>query len=174
MAYKPKPIKTTVSAAIADAFSMIEELAGEMRETYDNMEGANMGHMPKCETAGQTTDELEALSQPDDPSGTIADLEVTSTEMVNKDKRKGTSRDMRLSNAQSLLQDAIGVLNETDFEELLKEQATKEGKREPKDDEEYQDVDGKSADDLSDEAQSLANELEEAANVSVEFPGMFG
>lgn len=159
MAYKPKPIKTTVGAAIADAFSAIDELATEMRETYDNMESANMGHMPKCETAGQTADELEALSQPDDPSETIADLEVTSTEMVNKDKRKGTSRDMRLSNAQSLLQDAIEALNQFEPEGL--------------DDDEENEV-SKGAKELKDEAEELVNSLDEAANVSVEFPGMFG
>lgn len=169
MAYKPKPLKTTVGAAITDAFSAIEELAGEMRETADNMSNANMEHMPKYETANGTADELENLSAPDDPSSTIAELEVTSTEMVNKDKRKGPSRDVRLSNAQSLLQDAIGVLNETDFEELLKTQA---GATSDKD--EVTDVDGKTADDLKDEADTLANELEEAANVSVEFPGMYG
>lgn len=159
MAYKPKPIKTTVAAAIVDAFSAIEELAGEMRETADNMENANMGHMPKCEAAGSAADELENLSQPGDPTDVLGELEVSSTEMVNKDKRKGASRDMRMSNAQSLLQDAIGVLNEYEPEGLDddEEGAVKEG-----------------AQALKDEAEELANELEEAANVSVEFPGMYG
>jgi len=160
MAYKPKPIKTTVTGAIQDAFAAIEELATEMRETADNMENGGMGHMSKCETAAATADELEQLQQPDDPDDVIGNLEVNSTELVNKDKRRGTSRDIRLSNAQSLLQDAIGVLNETDFEEVLKgDEST---------------VDAKMADDLSSEAEELANELEEAANVTVEFPGMYG
>ncbi len=166
MAYVSKEVKTTVGAAISDGFSAIQELAGEMRETYDNMESANMGHMPKCEQAGEAADELENYdSEPDVPQW-LQDLDVSTSEQVNKDKRRGPSRAVRLSNATSLIQAAIDTLNATDYGDLAEKIAT-----------EHKDEAGFEApteEDLQSEADSLVSELEDAAGVDVEFPGMFG
>lgn len=158
MAYKPKPIKTTVGGAIADAFAEIQTLAEEMRETADNMDNANMGHMPKAEAASEAADSLEQLDEPEVPDG-LAGIEVSSTEMVNKDKRKGTSRDMRFSNAKSLLEDAKSALEELEPE--------------GHDDDEENEV-SKAAKALKEEAENLANELDEAVGTDVDFPGMYG
>lgn len=164
MAYKPKPIKTTVSGALQDAFSEISALAEEMREAEGNMSGANMEHMPKYEVISTAADELENHTEcPDIPDG-LADLEVTSVEMVNKDKRKGPSRDVRLSNACALISDAKAVLEEFDPEADL-ETSDSDAKVDEKED---------AAEALKEAATELANELDEHAEIDVEFPGMYG
>lgn len=164
MAYKPKNFKTTVGGGIGDAYGVFEELAGEMRETADNMENANMGHMPKCEAAAEAADTLEQLSEPDVP-GELADDEVECTEMVNKDKRKAISRDMRFCNAKSMLEGIRAHLEEKyDGEAVLETSDTPAQ------------VDAKegAAEALKEAAEALCSELDEAIGADAEFPGMYG
>jgi len=162
MAYKPKPIKTTVEGAINDAFAVFEELAEEMRETADNMESANMGHMPKCEVATEAADELEQHDEPPEVPDHVKDLAVECVEMVNKDKRKGPSRDVRFSNAQTLLQAAVEAI---DAYRTAAAETKAAGA-----------LDGKQAeaDEREQKAEDLNEELMEHTEFSVEFPGMFG
>jgi hypothetical protein len=159
MAYKFQEVETTIGAAVPDAFSMFEELATEMRETADNMEGANMGHMQKCEDAGTAADELENHTELDVPSH-IANVKMKYTEMVNKKKRRGPSRSVRLSNAQAMMQSARDAAqafadaadaNAEDLDNLPPDQ---EGTRE--------------------EVLQFIADLDEHCEFDVEFPGMFG
>lgn len=151
MTYRTETRKTTVSAAIGDAFSEIENLRDEMQETVDNMSDANMEHLPKYETAEAAVSELASHTDAPDVPDCVAELEVTYSEQVNKRKGRGPSRDVRLSNAQSMLsavRDAIKVLVNNDDVEHNEGEA--------------------------DEAGTLVNELDEHVDFSVEFPGMFG
>lgn len=160
MAYKSVPVKTDVQSAISDAFSEFQSLAEEMRETYDNMEGANMGHMDKCVRAGEAADELEQHDSEPEPPDFLAGLTVETTEQVNRDKRKGPSRAVRLSNAQALLQAARDACVDFDPEAFLKDNES--------------DVDGRTAEDLDDERDGFVQDLEEHTDFDVDFPGMFG
>lgn len=161
MAYKSRQIETTVAAAIGDAFSAFEELAGEMRETADNMEGANMGHLPKYEAANEAADELENHdSQPDVPEF-LQELKVVTSEQVNKNKRRANSRSVRLSNAQLLIQAARDALQEY----VDKAEDDIEG---------LDDKDKPDAEAKKDEADQLIADLDEHCEFDVEFPGMFG
>jgi hypothetical protein len=160
MAYKPKQIKTTVSGALSAAFSEFQALGEEMRETADNMDAANMGHMPKCEAAAAAADELENhVDEPDVPEH-LADLPVEATEMVNRDKRKGASRSVRLSNAQALVSAARDALD--GFEP------------EGHDDDDEESETHRAAVEAKEAAEELYQELDEHAEFDVEFPGMFG
>lgn len=148
--YKAQKCVSTVGD-IEDAMSIIEELASEMREGYDNMEGANMGHLPKCEAMGEAADTLENVSTPDIPEA-LQDIPITYTEWVKRSKREGPSRQVRLDNAVARLT------------------AAKDALESHKDDNE--DLD----EDIVADLDSLVSELDDIiSNVEgVEFPGMFG
>lgn len=170
MAYKPRPIKTTVAAAVGDAFSEFQTLAEEMRETADNMENGGMGHLPKCEAASDAADELEShIDEPEVPD-CLATIEVEATEMVNKDKRKGPSRDTRLANAQALLEAAKVELENMDTAAFLKHREALEKTRIEAG------LDGESPGEveLEEKAEELAQELGEHVDFTVDFPGMYG
>lgn len=161
MAYKSKQVETTVEGAIGDAFSMFEELAGEMRETADNMEGANMEHLPKYETASAAADELEGHDSAPEVPEFLRELKIVTFEQVNKNKRRAPSRAVRLSNAQSLMQAARDVLQEY----VDKAEDDIEG---------LDDKDKPDAEAKKDEADQLIADLDEHCEFDVEFPGMFG
>lgn len=164
MAYKPKKFKTTVGGGIGDAFGVFEELGGEMRETADNMENANMGHMPKCEAAAEAADALEQLSEPDVP-GELAGDEVECVEMVNKDKRKAISRDMRFQNAKSLLETIHAHLEEKYDGDAVLETSDTPAQVDEKE---------SAAEALKESAETLCTELDEAIGTDVDFPGFYG
>jgi hypothetical protein len=144
--------KTTYADAIADGYGAIEELASEVREAYDNMTGAGMSDShPKVELCSNSADELEGIQQPDIPSELeeLLSREVEVSELVNRDKRRGAARHVRLSNACSLIEVAKSYLEDTP-----------EG----------------TSDEVREAAEQLASELDDAVALdgSVEFPGMFG
>lgn len=149
MAYKIGPeIKTTVGAAVSDAFLMIQELRDEVSENADNCEGK-----PSEEAWRNAADELDgaADSEPDVPAE-LADLEVSYHEQVNKDKRRGPSRAVRLSNAVAQLQAVKDLCDNLEDDE------------------------GESAEALKEAAGQLSSDLDDAINLdgSVDFPGMYG
>lgn len=149
--YKVVPIETTVAAAIGDAMSEFQSLGEEMRETADNMEGANMGHMQKCQDASEAADELENHTDEPDVPEFLQDLKVTTTELRNRNKRRGPSRAIRFSNAQSLIQAARDAVKEfADSEDP--------GRKEEE----------------AEEADQLASDLDEHCEFDVNFPGMYG
>lgn len=162
MAYKSVQQKTNALAAIADAYSDLTDLGSECREAADNMEGANLGHLEKCETFSSTADTLEGISEVDvDTKHTEAfeAVEVTYSEMVNKDKRRGPSRDVRLSNAVSMLRAAAEAL-EAKVLELETLALTDEVVAERRE----------AMSTAADEATEMADEVDG----NCEFPGMFG
>jgi hypothetical protein len=99
--YKVEKRTTTVSAAVSDALSELQELGSEMREWFDNM-SEGLQQTGKAETISCTADSLESVSEPDVPE-CVAELEVTYFESVNRDKRRGPSRAVRCENAVAML-----------------------------------------------------------------------
>jgi len=159
MAYKMREVTTTVSAAIGDAFAAFEELAGEMREGADNMEGANMGHMDKCTRLAEAADELEQHDTEPDVPELVRELAVTYFEQVNKNKRRPPSRSVRLGNAQAMLVAASAALQ--DFADAA--DAAAKGNDLPPDQEENRAA-----------VNQLISEIDEHSEFDVDFPGMFG
>lgn len=170
MAYKPKTIKLTVPDAVSNAFSEFQTLGEEMRETADNMESGGLGHMPKCEQASEAADELEQHTEEPELPDWMANIEVEATEMVNKDKRKGPSRSVRLDNAKALLEAVTGHLGNIDDEELEKLRETLERQKA----EAGTDDEVPSVDELREKCEEVEQELGEHTDFDVEFPGMFG
>lgn len=117
--YRIEKRKGTVGAMVGDAFSELQSLRDEMQEIVDNMEGANMGHMPKCEAAGEAVSELESAdcdSEPDVPES-LAEIEIEYSEQVQRRKGRAVSRAVRCDNAQSMLQAVRDALQERENDE---------------------------------------------------------
>lgn len=146
-AYKSVLHDGEVQGAVADAFSEIESLAEEMRETAENMEAGGMGHLDKCVAATEAADTLENISQVEAPDG-VADLPMKYSISVPTRKGRGTGRSTRLSNACSMLQQVIDMVQE---EDLVEEVASDH------------------RDDFVTELETVISEIE-----GVEFPGMYG
>jgi len=105
-------VKTmTVGDAISSAYSVVEELAGEMREWYDNMP-ANLQGGSKGSEVSEIADALEDVSEPDVPA-CAADLPVTVTEPVTSKKQ---SRANRMSIAVRYAEAVVEVLEDLDEE----------------------------------------------------------
>lgn len=144
--YRVERRETTIGGGISDAFSEIESLAEEMRETFDNMDGNGLGATDKCQRAGEAADALESISEVEVPE-CLQDVKVAYTELVNVRKGRGPSRATRLSNALNLLEACREAAEEADLVE-----------------------------DDADERDEFVNELDNAKGEAegVEFPGMFG
>lgn len=145
---EPIKIETTVGEAVGTAYMLIEELAGEMREAYDNtpesLQNGGVG-----EARGEAADTLENISEPTCDNETVNELKAT-FELMPSRKRHGPSRADRRDEATRYAQEAIDTL-----QAFLEEH--EEG--DAHDD----------AEAFADEIQSLIDEVE-----GVEFPGMFG
>ena len=150
----------TVDSIVEDAYQMIEELAGEAREVYDNMESGNLGSTQRCQTFGETAEALEGVSTPDLPD-TLSQI----TALRYPDITKKTSRAHRAAEAAADLNLAADAIDEwiDDKREMLDE-------RDDDDNEAVEEELG--LDDLEALAETLR---EDAATLEgVEFPGMFG
>jgi hypothetical protein len=144
--YKFEPHTGEISD-ISSAFSELSGLAEEMREGFDNMESNGLGSTPKCERYGEAADALENISEVEAPDW-LSSVAITYTEMVNKRKGRGPSRDVRRNNAVAILQAALQAAQDLeDFDE---------GQEEERDE--------------------FCTELENAIGEAegVEFPGMYG
>lgn len=176
----------TLGGAIEAAAAEVAELFDEMENWASNMEGANMEHMPKYDEVSAAKDELEqikdALEGLDVPQA-AADLEVSYME-YRPYGRKGPSRSMRLSNAESQFDAAKSRLEEL-IEELNEEPECTCANEEDKDLVEASDheedcpvyvkgcaEEGEAMD--PDELQTLVDDLDQCDFSSVSFPGMFG
>lgn len=144
--YKINTVQGTIGS-VEDAFSVIAELGDEMRSNADNMQGTNLEQTEKYTTTEEAADTLEAISAPDVPE-VISDIGIEWSEAINKRKGRGESRDVRLSNALACIEAAAGAA-----------QAWLEEHPEHED-----------ADDVS----QFHSELEDACDIEVEFPRMFG
>jgi hypothetical protein len=142
-----------VDSLVDDAFSVIEELAGEMREGFDNMEGGNLGNTQKCQTYGETADTLESIEKPEMPD-CLSEIETVRFPTVSK----STSRAHRASEAASDLNVAADAIDEWVTDRRAEDKS---------EDEEELDLDG--LDSLAEDLRNAASELE-----GCEFPGMFG
>lgn len=136
---------SSVADAVSEAWSIVEELASEMREAYDNtpesLQQSGVG-----EARGEAADALENLSEPEVPDA-VSELRAT---FFRPKLPKRASRAQRLADGLIAAETAVGVV-----EEWLSEN---EGH------EDYDEVES-----FRDELQDF---VDEANNVS--FPGMYG
>ena len=150
----------TVAYLIEDAFSVIEGLAEEMREGYDNMESGNLGATQKCQTYGETADTLEGVQAPELPD-CLSQIETVRYPTISK----STGRAHRAGEAASDLNLAADAIEEwvTEKREMLDE-------RDDDDNEAIEDeLDLDGLDALVESLREAAGEVE-----GCEFPGMFG
>ena len=150
--------KTTIGDAASSAFSMIEELAEEMREAFDNtpesLQSSAVG-----EARGEAADTLEGISEVDVPEF-LADIAVVYS--TPKYGKRGPSRRQRRDEAVTMLDACTSVL-----EQEIPEAKLLEIIQEHKD---------QSLASLREAIEELASELTNAKDEAdgVEFPGMFG
>lgn len=142
----------TVAGAVNDAFNVIEELAGEMREAYDStpesLQSSGVG-----EARGEAADTLEQISEPDVP-GDIAEVAVTFEYLPPK---RRASRADRLADGLQSAAHAIEAL-----EALVEEKL-------PNDGDKIGELDADDVRAVIDEIQGMIDEAE-----GVSFPGMYG
>lgn len=152
---------STVDAAVDDAFGIVEDLKGQMEEWRDNMDGANMSHLPKYEEVSEAYDGLENIEneKPECPEF-LAQLAATYIELLPKPRRP-LSRAKQGQNASSMLDAAAAAvrqwLDENDAKEI-------EG------DEEREELEAQisEAEEFADAVENARDELD-----NVNFPGMY-
>ena len=103
--------KLTVADAVSEAYSILEELAGEMREAFDNTP-ESLQQSAVGEAREAAADALEGLSEPN-VLDELGRLEFEYTEPPPK--RKQSRRDRR-DQATALLSAVIAVVDNVDDE----------------------------------------------------------
>lgn len=141
-------VKAFISDAVSGAFSIVEELAGEMREAFDNtpesLQNSGVG-----EARGEAADNLENISEVDVPERfTNEEWSVTWVEYPSG--KRGLSRSKRRDNAVAAMDAVIARLDE------VIDDSTDEARV-------------SDAETLRDDLENAKSELE-----AVEFPGMYG
>lgn len=96
----------TVGSAVSDAFGILEELAEEMREAYDNTP-ESLQSSPVGEARGEAADALESITEADVPKK--FDEVMVKFDYVPV---KRPSRAARCSEAVEILTQAISALEE--------------------------------------------------------------
>jgi hypothetical protein len=153
---KPVKIETTVGDAVNTAFGVIEELAGEMREAYNNtpesLQQSGVG-----EARGEAAGTLENISEPDVPEA-LQHLPVVFEQLP---MLRSASRADRLADGLESASQAIEALNA--HAEVLK--------LNPSADEE-----GMARAALLEELEATVTEIQDMIDEAegVSFPGMFG
>lgn len=143
---EPKQVKCSVTDAVSASFGVIEELAEEMREAYDNTP-ESLQNSGAGEARGEAADALESISDPsDDISEYASQNDVTYTEPVAKRK---DSRATRLNNGLVSAYAAMEVL------EALEGQGSEDEQSE-----------------VESAIEAIQTMIDEAEGVT--FPGMFG
>lgn len=142
----------TVASAVNDAFNVIEELANEMREAFDNtpesLQSSGAG-----EARGDAADTLEQISEPDIDEA-IAEVPVV---FNYAPLNRRASRSDRLGDGLRSAYAAVEAL-----EKLVEEKL-------PEDGDKIGDLDANDVRNVIDEIQGMIDEAE-----SVNFPGMYG
>ncbi len=149
---EPVLISTNVADAVSTAFCVIEELAEEMREAYDNTP-ESLQNSGAGEARGEAADNLENISEPDVPDA-LNQLPVNFNTLP---LRRNASRADRLADGLQYACQAIGCL-----EDLITEHLKEEGDT-------FGELDEDAVREVIDEIQNMIDEAE-----GVEFPGMFG
>ncbi len=144
---KAKRFTTTVEALVDDAYGVIEGLAGEMQDAFDNtpesLQGSGVG-----EARQEAADNLSNLTdRPDVPEGCkdISTVFLPSLDSTSRPKQAQEAADM-LSTAASAIREQIGKAGEGDDK-----------------------PDTAEWEELADKLENDASELE-----GVDFPGMYG
>lgn len=184
MAYKSTPAKGSISSLISDGYGEIAELGEECRSASDNF--PNSEH-PKAQAFAEAADTLEGVSEADVPDCLSEnDAEVSYSLLVNKDKRKGTARHARCSNACGKLTAAADGIRAL-IEELSAEKGALESRLEDVNKGTLEEGDDAlTADEMQEridlletrdsDLEELADQLESDAGdcEGVEFPGLYG
>ena len=89
----------TVAKAVADAFGEVENLASEMREWADNMDGGGLGHTSKFEAVEEAASALEDIEDPGTLPSLFDERETSVTVTVNTRKGRPLSRATRAADA---------------------------------------------------------------------------
>ncbi len=106
-ALKAKRYMTTIEALVADGFQAIEEVAGEVREWFDNLpDGLQQGD--RGSRLDEAASALENLQAPDVPGG-VLDVPV-----AHYPSLKAESRQARVAEGASMLRAVIDALNGDD------------------------------------------------------------
>jgi len=149
-----KKYTTTARSLVEDAYSVIEDLAGEAREIADSASGTGLENTQRIQTFNETADTLEGISIPDLPD-VFDEVEVVRLPTISN----ATGRAHRLGEAVSDMQLAC---DEVESWLGAKKDAADNGEEEDE-----LDIDG--VDDALTEIRDHAGEAE-----GVEFPGMYG
>lgn len=153
MAYKTESRTDTLSDALSTAYGEFESLAEEFGEWRDNMSDSlqSTDKYSRVETAADILG--EHTEHPDIPKTNgcdMGEIEITYFTSINKNKKAGPSRQVRLDNACAILYSITDILDDI--------------------------VDSEAAYPLKDEADtlrdSLRNTLDEVE--SLDIPSMFG
>lgn len=129
----PRAINASVGSAL-DHDADIRLLADEMTEWQENLEGANMEHLPKydevmetAETLSEAADSIEgaaATIRELIEEGAIDDSATVSVSEITPYGRKAPPRWMQLSNALSALQSVVDHLEGIGIDDADDEDAT--------------------------------------------------
>ena len=114
---KTKSLNMTLEEAVGSAYSMIEDLANEVREVVDAAADTNFASSQRIQTLEETADTLENASEPTVPDE-LSKLEVTVGVM-----RGVRSRNDRRNEACSYIACVVDVLREREDDTAAEELA---------------------------------------------------
>ena len=115
------PVEVTIADIIADAYSELETLGGEMRDWYDNMP-ENLQGGSKGDQVNEAADVFENISEPDVPESIgVIKISYTPGKISSRPSRRNEAVNM-LNAAKDAL-DAIeeGAKNYDEAQELSQE-----------------------------------------------------
>lgn len=153
--YRPKEEKDSLENVFTSARQELQDLQEEMEAWFDGMP-ENLQGSEKGDAVNQASDELSGADQqlPDDLSDlpeSVREMEITYTISENKNKRRGSSREIRCSNACIMMEAVADALD-----------------------------DHAEGEDFNEEVQSLIEDAAASVRTCkdeaecIEFPGMFG
>lgn len=103
------PCRSTLDAAVSDAFADLQTLAEEMREAFDNMP-ESLQSSPYADGLTEAADSLEYMSEPSVPE-MFKDANEVTIEWI-EDRTKNLSRADRCNNAVNALRAALEYCEE--------------------------------------------------------------
>lgn len=153
-----KKYTITARSLVEDAYSVIEDLAGEAREIVDGASNTGLENTQRIQTFSETADTLEDLSIPDLPD-VFDEVEVVRLPTISN----ATGRAHRMGEALSDMQLAC------DEVEKWLEDKKQSGEAATEDEDEKEELD-------ESEIESAIKDIRDAVNAAegVEFPGMYG
>lgn len=157
---KRKAFTTTADSLMDEAYSEIESLGGEMREWYDNLTDT-LQQNDQGTRVGEAADALENISRQDS-----VDI-MSSIDVYHLPGLDLTSRAKRWDEASSMLSAVAGAIHDYASENRPEEKDEDDKETAPKaEDDPLADVDW-------DELEGIADQCENDAGESIEFPGMY-